>query len=109
MLDELVDGGLLAHIGRVGHHLEQRLRAIGAARPIVKEVRGAGLMWGLELTREAAPVVSAALSRGVVINRTAETVVRLLPPLVITAEEIDEAVSGLDAALGDVAASGGAV
>ena len=63
---------------------------MAAAHPIVKEVRGAGLIWGLELTREAAPVVPAALSRGVVVNRTAETVVRLLPPLVITAEEIDE-------------------
>ena len=55
------------------------------AHPIVKEVRGAGLIWGLELTRDAAPVVPAALARGVVVNRTAETVVRLLPPLVITA------------------------
>ena len=84
VLDELVDGGLLAHIGRVGAHFEQRLRAIAAKHSIVKEVRGAGLMWGLELTRDAAPVVPAGLARGVIVNRTAETVVRLLPPLVIT-------------------------
>ena len=78
---------MLAHIARVGRHHEEQLNAIAAAHPIVKEVRGAGLIWGLELTREAAPVVSAALSRGVIVNRTAETVVRLLPPLVITADE----------------------
>ena len=48
-----------AHVGRVGAHFEQRLRAIAAKHPIVKEVRGAGLMWGLELTRDAAPVVPA--------------------------------------------------
>ena len=42
VMDELVDGGLLAHIGRVGRHMEQRLRAMAAAHPIVKQVRGAG-------------------------------------------------------------------
>ena len=108
VLDELIDGGLLAHIARVGRHMEEQLTAIAAAHPIVKEVRGAGLIWGLELTREAAPVVSAALSRGVIVNRTAETVVRLLPPLVITAGELDEGLSGLDAALGAVESDGGA-
>jgi acetylornithine/succinyldiaminopimelate/putrescine aminotransferase len=62
-------------------------------------------MWGLQLTRDAAPVVPAALERGVVVNRTAETVVRLLPPLVITMEEADEALGRLDAALGAVEAA----
>ena len=46
---------------------------MAARHPIVKEVRGAGLMWGLELTRDAAPVVPAGLERGVIVNRTAET------------------------------------
>ena len=41
-------------------------------------------MWGLELDRPAAPVVDAALERGLLINRTADTVIRLLPPFVIT-------------------------
>jgi acetylornithine/succinyldiaminopimelate/putrescine aminotransferase len=104
VLDELVGGGLLAHIGRIGHHFEQRLKAIAAKRPIVKEVRGRGLMWGLDLTRDAGPVVPAALERGVVVNRTAETVVRLLPPLVITEAEADEGLDRLDAALGAVGA-----
>jgi acetylornithine/N-succinyldiaminopimelate aminotransferase len=107
VLDELVGGGLLAHVGRVGRHVEQRLTAIAAAHPIVKEVRGAGLIWGLELTRDAGPVVPAALARGVIVNRTAETVVRLLPPLVITVEEVDEGLTRLDAALGSVEADGG--
>jgi predicted acetylornithine/succinylornithine family transaminase len=102
VMEELASGGLLAHIRRVGPHMERRLTEVASAHPIVKDVRGAGLMWGLELTREAAPVVTAGLARGVVVNRTAETVVRLLPPLVITAEEIDEGVSRLDEALGAV-------
>src|SRR5439155_21467556 len=78
VLDELVGGGLLAHIGRVGRHFEQQLRALAASQALVKEVRGTGLMWGLELRCDAAPVVSAALERGVVVNRTAERVIRLL-------------------------------
>ncbi|MEP7309249.1 MAG: acetylornithine/succinylornithine family transaminase [Acidobacteriota bacterium] len=107
VMDELIDGGLLAHIGRVGRHMEQRLHEMASAHPIVKEVRGAGLIWGLELSREAAPVVPAALARGVIVNRTADTVVRLLPPLVITPDEIDEGLAGLSAALGALEADGG--
>ena len=106
VLTEIVDGGLAEQIRRVGRHFEQKLRAIASARPaLVKEVRGAGLMWGLELTRDAAAVVPAGLERGVVVNRTAETVVRLLPPLVITEPEVDEALARLDAALGAAGAA----
>jgi acetylornithine/N-succinyldiaminopimelate aminotransferase len=104
VLDELVGGGLLAHIGRIGQHFERRLKAIAAKHSMVKDVRGRGLMWGLELNRDAAPVVPAGLERGVVVNRTAETVVRLLPPLIITEAEVDEGLARLDAALGAVEA-----
>lgn len=103
-LDELDSGGLLAHVARVGDHLERGLRTLAAKHPLIREVRGAGLIWGLELTRDAAPVVQEGLARGVIVNRTAETVVRLLPPLVITEPEIDEALGRLDAALGAVGA-----
>jgi acetylornithine/N-succinyldiaminopimelate aminotransferase len=88
----------------VGAVFEPRLRGIAAARPIVKEVRGAGLMWGLDLARDAAPVVPAALERGVIVNRTAETVVRLLPPFIISEADAVEALGRLDAALGAVGA-----
>jgi acetylornithine/N-succinyldiaminopimelate aminotransferase len=106
VLDTLVGGGLLAQIGRVGRRFEERLRGIAASHPaLVKEVRGAGLMWGLDLARDASPVVPAALERGVVVNRTAETVVRLLPPLIISESEVDDALARLDAALGAVGAA----
>ena len=58
---------------------------MAAKHPIVKEVRGAGLMWGLELhARRGGRSCPRRSTRGVIVNRTAETVVRLLPPLVIT-------------------------
>jgi acetylornithine/N-succinyldiaminopimelate aminotransferase len=104
VLSEIFDGGVAENIKRVGAVFEQRLRAIAASRPIVKEVRGTGLMWGLDLARDAAPVVPAALERGVIVNRTAETVVRLLPPFIITEADALEALGRLDAALGAVGA-----
>ena len=103
-LDELDTGGLLGRVARVGDHLERGLRSMAARHPLIKEIRGAGLIWGLELTRDAAPVIREGLARGVIVNRTAETVVRLLPPLVITEAEIDEALGRLDAAFGAVGA-----
>jgi predicted acetylornithine/succinylornithine family transaminase len=104
-LEELIDNGLMAHVADVGAHVERRLREMAKRQPAIRDVRGAGLIWGIELDRPAAPVVEAALQGGLLINRTADTVVRLLPPFIITAAEIDEAVERLEAAMG--AATGG--
>jgi predicted acetylornithine/succinylornithine family transaminase len=104
VVHELAGGGLITQINRVGRRFEQTLRAVAARHSFVKDVRGSGLMWGLELDRDAGPVVPAGLVHGVIVNRTAHTVVRLLPPLVITEAEADEALGRLDAALGAVGA-----
>ncbi len=101
VLDTLEDG-LLDHVRRVGPVFAEGLRGLARKHPMVVEVRGAGLMQGLVLDRDAAPVVPAALERGLIVNRTAERVVRMLPPYVITEPEIAEALSRLDAALGAV-------
>jgi len=106
-LDALVGGGLISHVGGMGRYFEQRLQAMATRHAIIKDVRGCGLMWGLELTTDAGPVIAAALERRVIVNRTAETVVRLLPPLVITEAEADEALGRLDAAFGAVVRDGG--
>lgn len=103
-VDEL-NGGLLAHVGEIGRYFEARLNAMATRRTIIKEVRGQGLIWGIELTRDAAAVVPEGLERGVIVNRTAETVVRLLPPLVITEQDADEALNRLEAALAAVEAT----
>jgi acetylornithine/N-succinyldiaminopimelate aminotransferase len=95
----------MAHVAKVGAHTEARLTDLASRHPYIRGVRGAGLMWGLDLDRPAAPVVDAALQQGLLVNRTSETVVRLLPPYIITAAEIDEAIGLLEAAL--TAAFGG--
>jgi predicted acetylornithine/succinylornithine family transaminase len=97
-LDEL-SNGLLDNVRRSGAHLEKGLRAMALRQPAIKDVRGAGLMWGIELDRPAAPVVEAALQRKLLINRTSDTVVRLLPPFVVTEQEIDEALPLLELAI----------
>ena len=102
-LEELVDRDLISHVASVGAHLERGLRAIAARHPMVREVRGAGLIWGLDLDRPALPVVEAALELGLLVNRTSDTVVRLLPPFVITPGEVDEACALLDRAFAKVA------
>jgi acetylornithine/succinyldiaminopimelate/putrescine aminotransferase len=79
--------------------MERELRAMASRQPAIKAVRGAGLMWGLELDRPALAVVDAARERRLLINRTSDTVVRLLPPFVITEREIDEALPLLEAAI----------
>ena len=84
---------------RVGAHLERGLRAMASRQGAIRDVRGAGLMWGLDIDRPAAAIVDAARERRLLINRTSDTVIRLLPPYVITEREIDEALPLLEAAI----------
>lgn len=98
-LDEL-DGGLQEHVRHVSAHLFAGLRALRARHGSIQDVRGAGLIAGLEFAVDPAPLVSACLERGLLINRTATTVIRLLPPYIVTEQEIDEALGILDAAIG---------
>jgi acetylornithine aminotransferase/acetylornithine/N-succinyldiaminopimelate aminotransferase len=106
-IDELVGGGLLAHVGRIGTHFERKLRDLAAKHDVIREIRGAGVMRGIELSVDAAPIVPAGLRHGVVVNRTADNVIRLLPPYVITEAELDEGLARLDRALGDITGKGG--
>jgi predicted acetylornithine/succinylornithine family transaminase len=97
---DVLDDNLQAAIRRVGGYLFDRLRAIaGEMGDLVIDVRGAGLMAGLDLRVDAAPVVQAALERGLIVNRTSGTVIRLLPPYIITERDVDDAMPVLREAL----------
>jgi predicted acetylornithine/succinylornithine family transaminase len=100
-LDALT-AGLMDHVRSAGGHLEARLREMQKKHTAIVDVRGAGLMWGLELSTDAAAVHEAAIRHGVLVNRTAGNVIRLLPPLVITEAELDRALGMLDAAFSEV-------
>jgi 4-aminobutyrate aminotransferase-like enzyme len=87
-------------MARASARLFERLHALSATRHgAIVDVRGAGLIAGIELAQDALPVVAAALERGLVVNRTQGTVIRLLPPYIITERDVDEAVDILDASL----------
>lgn len=101
-LDALEDG-LPERVVAAGARLEAGLRKLAASHAAAGEVRGSGLMWGMELAPDAAErIVPAALERGVIVNRTAGAVVRLLPPLTITDDDVDEGLARLGAAIEDV-------
>jgi acetylornithine aminotransferase len=81
---------LCAHAERMGHELVQQLREALASVPGVREVRGKGLMVGIELEAAGTGLVEDALAAGLLINLTGDNVIRLLPPLVISADEVTE-------------------
>jgi len=102
-LEQLMDRGLLEHVRTVGDHFERRLRTLALKHPVILEARGAGLMRGVELRVDAQPVIDHARQSGLLVNRTNEKVVRMLPPLTIEPADIDRGVDILDAVLATVA------
>ena len=87
VLHTLEQERLLAHAGELGQRLLENFRERLSGLPGVKEIRGLGLMIGIELDRPCGDLVLRALERGLLINVTAERVIRLLPPLVTTAHQ----------------------
>jgi len=87
------EDGLMANAAEVGAHLMAALRRELGELPGVKEIRGQGLMIGIELDRPCGVILSRALEAGLLLSVTADTVVRLLPPLIFTKAEADECVA----------------
>jgi predicted acetylornithine/succinylornithine family transaminase len=94
--------GLLEHCRDVGSYLGSSLLRLAERRkPLTRGARGRGLLQGLVLEGEAAPVVARAAARGLLVSVAGGNVVRVAPPLIASKAQIDEAVQILDAALGD--------
>ena len=90
----LEDEKLLEHVRKTGAFFRQRLEDLKDL-PIVKEVRGEGLMLALELTIPGKDIVKELLKQGFILNCTHETVLRMLPPFIITEKQIDKFVRAL--------------
>jgi predicted acetylornithine/succinylornithine family transaminase len=91
-LRALIEDGVLEHAERQGEYLRGRLVELQGRCSRIRAVRGRGMLWGLELDSAAAPFVDQARDLGLIVNATAERVVRLAPPLIVSPAEIDEAV-----------------
>ncbi|MDX1594312.1 MAG: aspartate aminotransferase family protein [Gammaproteobacteria bacterium] len=103
VLDIIERDGLVARADALGRRLVDTLA--GADLPGVAEIRHLGLMIGLVLDRPAGPVPALALEQGLLVNATAERVIRLLPPLILGDDEADELVARLAATLRALASS----
>jgi acetylornithine/succinyldiaminopimelate/putrescine aminotransferase len=100
-----LEDGLIQRVAEAGQRLRSGLDTLISASDQLHEVRGAGLMCGIEVDIAVADqVVSTALNHKLLINRTAGTVVRLLPPLTISDQDIDDGLLRLRAAFADAGA-----
>jgi len=95
----LADPALLAHVERVGAQFRAGLERLAARHAFIREVRGLGLILGAVLDQPGQPIVERCREAGLLINCTADRVLRFVPPLVVTAAEVDEGLTILDRAL----------
>ena len=100
VLRVLLEGRLLPRSREVGLYMAKSLLELKDRLPNVKDVRGMGLLQGMELSIEGAPVVADCLNRGLLVNCTMDRVLRFVPPLIITQHEIDRLIDVLADVLG---------
>lgn len=101
VIDAIEEEDLVARAAARGEYLRGALEQALGDRADVREIRGRGLMVGIELDRPCGELVGAGLERGVIINVTAGSVVRLLPPLIISEAELDQLVDDIAKLLAD--------
>jgi acetylornithine/N-succinyldiaminopimelate aminotransferase len=100
-IETIEEGNLLQHATEMGQYAQEKLRALKEKHAAIDHVRGIGLMIGIQLTRPGAQIVSKCLEKGLRINCTHDTVIRFMPPMIVTKEQIDEAVGILDSVLSE--------
>lgn len=100
VLDALIDGNLMENAKEIGAYLQSKFEKYKSKYPnLIKEVRGRGLILGMELTRPGREIANECLDYGAIINCTAGNVLRFVPPLNITKAHVDELISVLDKVL----------
>jgi acetylornithine aminotransferase len=102
VVKSIVEEGWLDHCSEMGSYFKSRLQELAGRHACIREVRGMGLMIGVELDRPCASVVEACIDKGFLINCAHEKVLRFVPPLIVVKEEIDELCEALDEVLGRI-------
>jgi predicted acetylornithine/succinylornithine family transaminase len=92
----LEDNIIIQNVSSLGGHFRGGLLSLKKKYPFIKEVRGKGLLIGMELDFDGKDIVTACMKEGILINCTVNTVLRFIPPLVISEEEIDRLIDVLD-------------
>ncbi len=98
VIDTMLKEDRLAHISEVGEFFKKELRRLAEKHDCIVDVRGKGLMLGIELNSSelAKYVVTQMMERKIIINRTSETVLRFLPPYILTRKHVEIAINALD-------------
>jgi acetylornithine/N-succinyldiaminopimelate aminotransferase len=98
VIDEIKRSRLLDHTSSTGDYFLTRLRELQGKYPSILDVRGLGLMIGIELNSDtlAKGILAGMMDRRILLNRTHETVLRFLPPFILTSEHVDQAIEALD-------------
>ena len=99
VLKSLLEDGWIDHCRAVGEYFKKRLEELRSRHDMIREVRGLGLIVGLELDRPCAPVVASCMEEGFLVNCAQDKVLRFLPPLVVQENDIDRLVACLDKVL----------
>jgi len=100
-MQTIIEEGLVDNSRLVGQYFLTRLSKLQEKYPVIREVRGKGLMIGVELASPGANLVLKCMEKGLLINCTSGNVLRFVPPLIITKDDVDRAVQILDEALGE--------
>ena len=101
VVDRVSQPAFLAHVRETGAYFKERLEEINS--PHIREVRGRGLMLGVQLDIPAAPIVQAGYRHGLILLNAGPDVLRLVPPLILTKAEVDIAIERLTGMLADAA------
>lgn len=96
VLKSILEDGWLNNCRDMGEYMKQGFKKLAEKYGFIKNIRGLGLIIGMELDRPCAPIVDACMHEGILINCAHDTVLRFLPPLIVTRQEIDRLLAALD-------------
>ncbi|RJR50582.1 MAG: aspartate aminotransferase family protein [Desulfobacteraceae bacterium] len=102
VIKSLLQDGWLDHCRKMGEYFLGRLKGLQGKHRCIKEVRGLGLIVGMEIDMPGAPLVDACMEKGFLINCVQDKILRFVPPLIVSKNEIDPLVDTLDELLGAV-------
>lgn len=96
VLESILNDGLRKNCQKMGEYFKNKLQDLQKGYGFIKDIRGLGLIIGLELDREGGPVVNACTEKGFLINCVQDNILRFIPPLIVQKKEIDLLIEALD-------------
>ena len=102
VLDLFKEDNIIENVNKVAPYLEKRLDELKDKYDFITDRRGAGFMQGLELNKPVADVINKALEKGLILINAGANIIRFVPPLIITKEDVDDMIKILDSCLGDL-------